>query len=280
MARTQDLKFVGGNRSMLLLALVAGLVAAALVFVAISNNDGESGGSTAVGGDVQSAVVAAQAIGAGDEITAEMVKVVDIPIDLVIAGGYSDADLVVGDVARVALAEGEQIVSSRIGVPTPEKGLAGVIPVGMRAVAISVQEVTAVGGLLLPGDRIDVLAAYKIDKAPGLAEDEYILRTETILQDVEILSVAQEAQDASARVDVAENPDAAGTTYTSGELPDDVEEQPGAGTITVALSPADAQLVVSKQQHADRVWAIERAYGDTGRADVAPLDVILVGDNN
>ena len=158
----------------------------------------------------------------------------------------------------------------------PDAGLAGVVPLGMRAVAISVDELTAVGGLLLPGDRVDVVATTQIDSAPGLAEGDHILRTETILQNVEILSVAQEAQKPAAGASETEDGPAEDASYSSGQLPDDPDEQPSANTITVLLSPADALTIISFQEYALRIWAVERAFGDDAVVEIEPTEVVIV----
>lgn len=275
-SRIGQLKLTGSNRALLLVALVAGLVAAVVVFIAVNGGGDDNANTAAVSDSATSALIATQSISAGTEITADMVKIVNVPNDLLVSGAYADSELVVGDVARVAIAQGEQITRNKIGIAVPDKGLSGVLPLGMRAIGINVEEVTAVGGLLLPGDHVDLVATYRIKRAPGLAEDEYILRTETILQNVEVLSVAQEAQEASARIDTSDNPSTTDPSYTSGDLPDNVQEQPRASTITVALSLADAQLLISFQERADRVWAAERAFGETARAEVPPHEVILV----
>ncbi|MDO8616804.1 MAG: Flp pilus assembly protein CpaB [Dehalococcoidia bacterium] len=276
MARIEQLKLAGSNRALLLLALIAGLVAAVVVFIAVSNGGDDNANPAGVSDNVTSALIATQSISVGTEITSDMVKIVSVPNDLLVSGAYADSELVVGDVARVAIAQGEQITSNKVGIAVPDKGLSGVLPLGMRAIGVNVEQVTAVGGLLLPGDHVDIVATYKIKRAPGLAEDEYILRTETILQNVEILSVGQEAQEASARIDTSADPSTTNPSYTSGDLPDNVEEQPRANTITVALSLADAQLLISFQQRADQVWAAERAFGETARAEIPPHEVILV----
>ena len=278
MARLQELRLAGSNRALLLLALGAGLVAAVLVFVAVNNSGDDKSTAGSAAGDVTAVVVANQDISAGTEITADMVKISDVPADLLVKNAYRDTELVVGDVARVSIAQGEQVTSAKIGLPVPDKGLAGVIPQGMRAVSLEVQEVTAVGGLLLPGDHVDIVAAYRIKRAPGLADDEHILRTETILQNVEVVSVAQEAQKAAARVGTDEA-DTTDPSYTSGQLPDDVEEQPRAGSITVLLDASQAQVLISIQEYAERVWAVERAFGDTTVVEVTPHDVIRIDGN-
>jgi Flp pilus assembly protein CpaB len=275
MARLQEMAMSGGSRGLLLLALLAGLVAAIIVFVIVSESD--SGGGEAGGGGETPAVVASQDISAGAEITEDMITVTDVPDDLLVSGSLEDTELVVGETARVAIASGEQVTTSKLGVPVPDAGISGVIPVGMRGVAIEVDQVTAVGGLLLPGDRVDIVRTVKI-KDPAVAgvnDNTYILRTETVLQNVEVLSVAQEAQEASAQAPADAETD---PSSTSGQLPDDVEEQPNAVTITVALDSGQSQLVVGSQdsEAVVRVWAIQRAFGDSAIVDVPPFEERIV----
>jgi pilus assembly protein CpaB len=270
MAKLQEMATSSGSKGLLLLALLAGLVAAVIVFVIVSESD-DGGGS--VSSTTAPAVVASQQISAGTEITADMVSVSDVPEDLLVTGAFEDTELVVGETARVTIAQGEQLTSSKLGTAVPDNGLSGVIPVGKRGVAIEVDEVTAVGGLLLPGDRVDLIVAMKLKREPGLAEDEYILRTQTILQNVEVLAVAQEAQEPAAQSTEAEDP-----ATSSGQIPDDPEEQPQAATLTVALDSNQSQIIISMQDNeaVTRVWAAERAFGDTAIVDTAPYDQRVV----
>jgi Flp pilus assembly protein CpaB len=122
---------------------------------------------------------------------------------------------------------------------------------------------------------VDIVASFEIERAPGLAEDEYILRTETILQNVEVISVAQEAQEPAAGASSATG-DGENVSTSSGQIPDDVEEQPNAETLTLALSAADANQLISAQEYAVRIWAVVRAFGDNAIVDQEPVEVILV----
>ncbi len=276
MARTQEMKLANGNGLLLLLALVAGLVAAVIVFVVLS----ESGGGDSVApvtGTTVPALVASQTISAGTLITEEMIKVVDVPESLVVSGVYDDADLVVGEVSTVTIGAGEQITRLKVGTLVPDQGLSGVVAPGMRAVSVKVNEVTAVGGNLLPGDHVDIVATTRIEGAPGLAEDDYILRTTTVLQDVEVLSVAQEAQKPAAQSVATDDGDAGSASYTSGQLPDDIEEQPRATTLTLSLTPQQAMILISEQEAAESVWAVLRAFGDDSIAELPPYEVTIVG---
>lgn len=275
MARIGEMTLTKGNRWLLLLAVVAGLVAAALVFVALSEDDDKV--ITVSDGDNPAAVVvASQNISAGTEITQDMLKTIEVPEALLIAGAYTDATALVGQKARVAILSGEQIPASKFGAQGDEDGLSYVVPKGMRAIAVQVGDLTAVGGLLLPGNRVDILGAFRIEKSPGLAEDEDIMRIQTILQSVEVLAVAQEAQEPVpvGAVDGGVTKD----LPTSGQLPDDVDEQPGASTVTLALDPQQAQALVSAQEIAERVWLALRPFGDDQVVDVPAYDVIVASD--
>jgi len=276
MARTQEFKLANNNGLLLLLALVAGLVAAVIVFVAVSESGGDDSVTPVTAGTVP-ALVASQTINAGTQITEEMIKVVDVPESLVVSGVYDDADLVVGEVSTVTIGAGEQITRLKIGTLVPDQGLSGVVAPGMRAVSVKVDQVTAVGGNLLPGDHVDIVATTRIERAPGLAEDDYILLTTTVLQDVEVLSVAQEAQKPAAQAVTTDDGDADSASYTSGQLPDDIEEQPNASTLTLSLTPEQAMILISEQEAAERVWAILRAFGDDSIAELPPYEVTVAG---
>jgi pilus assembly protein CpaB len=265
----------GGSKALLLLALIAGLIAAIIVFAVVSgDSDGGSVTSTTV-----PAVTASREITAGTEITEEMLSVTDVPEDLVISGSLEDTEAVVGEVARVTIAEGEQITTAKLGTVTPDDGLSGVIPVGMRAVAVEVDQATAVGGLLLPGDRVDIIRTVRVEGVPGLRENEYILRTETVLQNVEVLSVAQEAQKPAGQPDSGETTDGQTTdaSATSG-LVEDPEEQPNAATLTIALTPDQSQQLVGSQDSAavQRVWAVQRAFGDNAIVDIQAYEERII----
>ena len=275
MAGTRQLKFANTNGLLLLLAVVAGLVAAVIVFIVVSESgDGDS--ASTIGGGVAPALVATESISAGTPITEEMVKVVDVPESMLVTGVYDDADLVVGEVSTVAIGSGEQITTLKIGLPVPDQGLSGVVAPGMRAMSVQVDEETAVGGNLLPGDRVDIIVITRIETAPGLTEDEYILRTTTLLQDVEVLSVAQEAQEPVAQAAATEDGEVGSASHTSGQLPEDITEQPGATTLTLSLTLEQAVILITEQEHAERVWAVLRAFGDDSIDDLQPLEVKIV----
>jgi pilus assembly protein CpaB len=82
----------------------------------------------------------------------------------------------------------EPVLDSRLAPKGAGAGLAAMIPVGMRAVALSVNEVVGLAGFVVPGMRVDVLVAGSVSSSDG-ARSGTLCRT--ILQNIEVLSAGQ-----------------------------------------------------------------------------------------
>src|SRR5579875_230588 len=82
--------------------------------------------------------------------------------------------------------QNEPILEPRLAAKGAGAGLAAIIPIGMRAVALRVNEVVGLAGFVLPGMRVDVLIA---GTAPGADAGGTVCRT--VLQDIEVLSAGQ-----------------------------------------------------------------------------------------
>ena len=83
--------------------------------------------------------------------------------------------------------QNEPILEKRLAPKGAGGGLAATIPVGMRAVALRVNEVVGLAGFVLPGMRVDVLVS---GTAPGLDQSNGSL-CKTVLQNIEVLSAGQ-----------------------------------------------------------------------------------------
>ena len=274
MARVQGLTISRGNRGLLILALITGLVAAIVVFVALNQGDGGSD-SAKTGSAVTTAsavVVAKSDIAAGTEITADMVKVIEVPNSLLVRDAFTSAQLVVGEAARYPIAAGEQVTRARVGANTEGDGLAFVVPAGMRAIAVSVDEITGVGGLILPGDRADVIAVIS-DQAGTNNPDRVV----TVLQDVEVLAVAQSAQEPvpAANEEAAAQAETDGASTTSGQLPENAEPQPRARTVTLALTPEQVQMLALVQEGGS-IYLSLRRFGDKAQPKLPVIDLSAI----
>jgi pilus assembly protein CpaB len=80
-------------------------------------------------------------------------------------------------------------VETRLALKGGGAGLAALIPKGMRAVAIRVNEIVGVAGFATPGMRVDVLVS---GSPPGAAALGAV--TKTLLQNVQVLSAGQNFQ--------------------------------------------------------------------------------------
>ena len=80
--------------------------------------------------------------------------------------------------------QNEPILERRLASKGAGAGLAATIPIGMRAVALRVNEIVGVAGFVLPGMRVDVLVAGNV---PGAVTT--VCRT--VLQNIEVLSTGQ-----------------------------------------------------------------------------------------
>jgi Flp pilus assembly protein CpaB len=261
MARMQGLALPSGNRGLLIIAALAGLAAAVLFVVAVNNNDSKT--STVSPTGTGNTVVATKTIPSGAVIQADMVAATKIEDKLLIANPFSDAGQVVGQRAKYDIYANDQINASKVGpVPNGGAGISSLPAPGMRAVSLKVDQNTAVGGLLTPGDRVDIIASFKIKDRP-LPDGQYILRTKTMLQNVEVLSVGQEHLEPLGARDSASD----SSCGASGAVPSDVKEQPSASTITLCLNPDEALVVSSIQQTAKSVWTSLRPVGDADPID-------------
>jgi len=83
----------------------------------------------------------------------------------------------------------EPLVESRLAPKGGGAGLAALIPKGMRAVALRVNEIVGVAGFAVPGMRVDVLVS---GNPPGAAALGGV--TKTLLQNLQVLSAGQNFQ--------------------------------------------------------------------------------------
>jgi pilus assembly protein CpaB len=269
MARMQGLALPSGNRGLLVVAALAGLAAAVLFVVAVNNDSTTSTVSTT--GGTGNTIVATKTIPSGAVIKDDMVTAAEMNEALLIPNAFTKTGQAVGQVAKYEILPHDQINASKVGAVATGSQFSSVPKHGMRAASLKVTEVTAVGGLLSPGDRVDIIGTFKI-KDRSLPEGQSIIRTKTVLENVEVLSVGPEHLEPLAATNTTTGDEDSGA---SGTVPGDVKEQPGATTITLSLDPEQVQVLVSVQQTAKTVSASLRPIGDTDRIDPAPHDEIV-----
>jgi pilus assembly protein CpaB len=128
--------------------------------------------------------VAARDLPAGAVVGAADVRLVAWPEDALPAGYARTAAEVVGRGLVTPLRANEPVMEGKLAPRDGGGGLPILIPEGMRAVSVRVDEVIGVAGFVTPGTRVDVLATLP-------AAGERTAGTRLVLQNVQVLAAGQ-----------------------------------------------------------------------------------------
>src|SRR5438034_4049591 len=166
-------------------------------------------------------VVASWPIGPRTIITPDMVRIQRLPAEAAHSAAAHSPGEIVGKITRVAMVRDEQVLMSKLFLQREESGLAFSVPEGMRAVSVSVSEVISSGGMIVPGDRVDVIGVFETKMPAGSAtatavppitqrDDRAVLTTQgtnannadapstviatVVLEDVPVLAIAQKLE--------------------------------------------------------------------------------------
>ena len=167
------------NRTRLLmigvLALALGLIASLYVYRTLQSR---SGAGSDAGVDV---IVATDDLQVGARVEEHDIKIIKIPAADLPPGSPRRRSEVLGHGVIVPIAKGEFILPNRLAGENAGSGLPSLIPPGMRAVSVRVNEVVSVAGFVTPGTRVDVL----LTGTPGGSGEQ---QTTTVLQNVAVLA--------------------------------------------------------------------------------------------
>ena len=131
-------------------------------------------------------VLAAKNLDVGIVLKEEDVQLADWP-GLVPQGASTRVQDLVGRGVTTAMFAKEPVIDGRLAPKGAGGGLAAMIPPGMRAVAVRVNEVIGASGFVVTGMRVDVLIS---GNSPGGSSQGTLTRT--LLQNVEVLSAGQD----------------------------------------------------------------------------------------
>jgi len=112
-------------------------------------------------------VVANEPVPVGARLTEQQVRVIAWPAKSPIPGAFSDVKAVVNRGVISGLAQNEPITSTKVAGPEAGAGLPPIIPVGMRAVSMRVNDVVGVAGFVMPGTHVDVVLSVANDGQGG-----------------------------------------------------------------------------------------------------------------
>ncbi len=184
-----------------------------------------SGGKSASVTDQKDIVVATRPLSVGVMVKPADVKMIRVSAEAFPKGAFSKVEEVLDRPVVSGILLDEPVLEGRLASKGSGLGLAPTIPVGMRAVAVRVNDVAGVAGFVLPGMRVDVLVTGRPPNADGTV-------TNTCLQNVPVLSAGQIMQ-ADARGQAIQAP-----TVTLLVTPEQAE------TLTLANNEGHIQLVL------------------------------------
>jgi pilus assembly protein CpaB len=198
---------------------------------------------------MRSVVVAAKDVPEGMTFDRLAVRTQSWPAQAVPPGAFATTDSVVGRVARLAVFTGEPIVPGRLAPTGSGAGLETKIPQGMRAMAVRINDVAGISGLLQPNSRVDVLVT--LDQGSGGTDDV----AKVFMENMQVLSVGTEVQrDKDGKPIEAK-------TVTLGVTPVEAER------LAVAMNRGQIQLVLRGYGDPDTV----RTSGATSRDVLSQL---------
>jgi len=136
-----------------------------------------------------SVVVATADLVRGQSLAREHLETREWPKHLMPVGTITNPEDILDRTLSFPLLKGEILQEGKLAVEGAGRGLAAIIPEGMRAVTIQTPNVaTGVAGFILPGNRVDVLLTMDNH---GASDETGGGSTITLLQNLEILAVDQ-----------------------------------------------------------------------------------------
>ena len=213
-------------------ALLLGVVAVyvANTYLTAKQNQSALDGTTKV-------AVAAVPMDFGNVITPDKVRYVDYPNRSIPPGAFQNAaQLLPAGQQRFALMPigvNEPILATKISGSGQGASIAALLPAGMRAATVRINDVSGVAGFVQPNNTVDVLITRQINSGSGAAQTV----TDVLLQNVRVLAIDQQSK----------NPD--GTPKV-------------ARTATLQVTPIEAQKLALAQE-AGTLSLVLRKPGET-----------------
>lgn len=180
-------------------------------------------------------LVASKDIPKGNIIAADSLTTSIVPEQYLQPQAVSSADRILGMVAVVQIAKGEQITLSKLVQPRQLGGLAEGTPIGKRAITISVDSLSGLGGMINPGNYVDVIALLPVPVTTTEGKQVNQIAVMPLFQNTLVLAVGQNTGTVSAP--------------TSGRKAQEADQRSeGSPLITLALTPQEANLIAFVQE--------------------------------
>jgi pilus assembly protein CpaB len=205
-------------------------------------------------------VVATKEISRGEVIGIEHVKTIEWPKDTLPEGAFTKKGQAVGQLARHLIYPNDPLTQQKLLDTNAPSVLSLLIPPGRRAISVKVNEVTGISGFIAPGSHVDVLLSVG-----GRRDEEAGPRTRTVLQDVEVLAIAQS-------IEQKDNKPVVVNTVTLNVTPRDAER------ITLASHEGALQMVMRNDRDSAQIYSagisLEHIIGNAVAGDGRSVELI------
>jgi pilus assembly protein CpaB len=191
----------------LVIALILGLLAAKMAWDMVQRRQ-----AAAVNPKHPQMVVAKQGVTAGSALQPEDLTMGDVSSDVVPENVFRNPDELVGRVAAVPIVQGQAITGTLLAPRGVQAGLQAIVPPGMRAMTLEIDELRGVAGNLTSGSHVDILQTLHNERT-GMTV------ARMIAQNVQITSVGMHRN------------------------PQDQNQDGGGHSVTVLVSPQQAELL-------------------------------------
>jgi pilus assembly protein CpaB len=212
------------------IAIVLGLVAVYLAntYLLGAQRNAKLQGTTPV-------AVAAVPLEYGTELTREKIRLVNYPNASIPADSFHSLNEILPPgqkrVALTAIQPNEAILAPKISMPGQGASIAALLPAGMRATSVRINDVSGVAGFIQPNDSVDVLITRTM-------ADRGNQVTDVLLQNARVLAIGQNAKGAEGK------PISAKTATL-------LVDQVGAQKLALAQQVGDISLVLRKPGEQD-----------------------------
>jgi pilus assembly protein CpaB len=180
------------------IAIVLGLIAVVLINMYMGSAK-KTQVAQVQAGTGSPVVVAAVPIARGVVVQPQLLKIVNYPAGSVPVGSFTKISDLTGtkDQQRIALGSmvpDQPVLTPELTQPGQKLNLATELDPGTQAVAIRINDVTGVGGFVLPNDRVDVMLSRTVSHG----NNNPTLLTQVVAENVRVLGVDQsDDQDAN-----------------------------------------------------------------------------------
>jgi len=225
------------------IALILGLVAVyvANVYLVSSQKNVEQTGTSKI-------AVAAVPMAFGVDVTPDKIRFVDYPNSSIPPGSFRDLAQLLPEgkrrVALLAISVNEPILASKLSAAGSGASIAALLPDGMRAATVRINDVSGVAGFIQPNDTVDVLITRTL---PG--GDQRSQATDILLQNIRVIAMDQNARNANGTPAIARS-------------------------ATLEVTPLDAQKLALAQE----VGNLSLVLRKPGEANNPVVETVSLGD--